>query len=531
MEGEIRTLDDLKGKMSNLTAIHLQLRLRDTACIELKSPNSSQHSYLHTIEFKALEQHYPVLNTYKFAIPRVSPSCKCDCPNGMNVCTPEKYHYKACSSGSFCQRTYHADQSSLGCVSSGNSAVCCAIRIDPFKEMKFTAVQIEQADTILVLHYRIFERRTGGRWRLAEDGEANKIIPISMNKGGESIELSRHLVDISVSGGRPAREILPGVYFVREGTHELRGGIQLNRPEETSLNKMGWFRKNTNEQWEVRRGEILLKSALHVKVNDCIKQNYSWTWNAEQYVDVVGTKETEFFDLGKPLTDYAWIREALFRDRVVKVDHKEGTTVSLYISTTSRPSIISHPSQFASFDGVFRLDQNSNRFLNLTFQDAKGTMIGKIYRDADEKETDMTFSVQTADSRVLRSPYFLIAVPAIDSRRFVCFHPSSDQGGKQCKWLEFNATEPAQVQIAHPWQTAQGDCVGCNERGFDALWVAIDPRRWLDGINTTTELVTMLIEVAIAVLGMLMVVMLFSKIIYPMCRCVIFMATPPTPKK
>ncbi|CAJ0567449.1 unnamed protein product, partial [Mesorhabditis spiculigera] len=523
MEGEIRSYDDFKDRTKILSATQLQMTLRDTACLTMKASNHSMRTILHSIEFLRLEQHHPVIATYNFGIPKVRASCVCDCPGADTHCVLDEYNYKNCTSGAVCYRTYHPHQNGIGCLGNKNSEVCCKVSIDPYMDWQYTAVQIGQPDTILVLRYRIFEQSRGGRWKKAEDGENDKTIRVSMNKGAERIELSRHLVEISVAGSRPAREVVPGVYFVRDGTDELRGGVALNRVDESTLDKLGWFRREESGKWDIRKGTMLLKEALHLNIQDCKQQNYTWSLNAEQYVDA--SKNRGYY-LGNPLTDDPWINTATYSGRVVRVDHAEGTAVTMTLATSQKPSVLRHPSQFLSFDGMIKLDRDSNRYLNLTFQEAKGTMIGKIFRLEGERDEEMTFSVQT-DSTMLRDRVFIITVPSeIDDRRWVCLHPAGDANGKQCKWLEYNATAPARYNVPHPWQSAQGDCRGCNERSIEAVWAAMDPRAWFDGINSSTELFTMLLEVGIGIALVIALIFLVTKVLCPLCRCMLFIAKP-----
>uniref|UniRef100_A0A914RL92 Uncharacterized protein n=1 Tax=Parascaris equorum TaxID=6256 RepID=A0A914RL92_PAREQ len=79
-----------------------------------------------------MEQHFPVLAAYKFAIPQMSSSCICDCAGAEQYCSVETHRYKNCTKGSVCYRTYHSHQSNSGCLTSARSEVCCEISIEPY---------------------------------------------------------------------------------------------------------------------------------------------------------------------------------------------------------------------------------------------------------------------------------------------------------------------------------------------------------------------------------------------------------------
>ncbi|VDN37098.1 unnamed protein product [Cylicostephanus goldi] len=63
-----------------------------------------------------------------------------------------------------------------------------------------------------------------------------------------------------VTGSRPNRELQPGMYFVREGTHEIRGYVPINEVGESNLEKLGWMRFSEG-RWDIRNGNVKIKQA------------------------------------------------------------------------------------------------------------------------------------------------------------------------------------------------------------------------------------------------------------------------------
>jgi len=167
---------------------------------------------------------------------------------------------------------------------------------------------------------------------------------------------------------------------------------------------------------------------------------------------------------------------------------------------------------------------------------------------------DMVFSVQTSDTytrpvtsnslaRAQNKPNHLpaaptefrtiIAIPAsIQSRRLVCVHPSNDYDGEVCHWLSYVDRPLQEYRIGtERWQAGHTECVGCNERGMESFLASFDPRRWLDGLNTPTEIVACAVEVVTVALAVLAIALVCMRCIWPMARCVGKTLRPPTKKK
>lgn len=521
MEGEIREYDN-SGRPKIFSAVHLSMALHEVACMTIKM-NDSESSILHTLEFLRLEQHHPVSGMYQFGIPKVTSSCICDCAGGDAPCKMSEYNYKNCTSGTLCYRTYHPVQSNVGCIGEQKSEACCQLQIEPFKDWTFTAIKINQPATILVFRYIIYDRLSK-RWRKASE----EVVEVPLNRGISKFDFNNvHKIEMVVSGSRPNRELQPGMYFLREGTHELRGFVPINDIGESSLEKLGWMRFSDGK-WDVRNGLVKIKQAHHVNVDDCKQQLYTSTINAEQLVLISGNDVDESYDLGRALTSDPWIETAVYQGRDVRVEHAEGTSISVHMTSETRPHMLRHISQLESFDGMIQVDRDSNRYLNISFLGSKGTLIGNIFSSEKKDQIDMAFSVQV-DSKVHHYRSIISIPSSINSSRYVCFHPSGDVEGEICKWFSYETQRLNSYRIAHRWQTGQGDCAGCNQRGVDSFLTSLDPRQWLNGISSPVEGVTMAVEIIIVVCLVLLFVAICTKCFIPLLRCTLSVSK--TPKK
>ncbi|CAI4223912.1 unnamed protein product [Auanema sp. JU1783] len=515
MEGGIRELDGKDGRTNIFSAVHFSMALNETACVTLKVNNES--SVLHILEYVRLEQHHPISGKYTFGIPRITPSCICDCAGGESLCRMEQYNYKNCSSSPLCYATYHPVQSNIGCIGEQKSEACCKLKIEPYKDWTFTAIRISQPDTILVFSYRIYDRNNNNnQWRQYSE----ETIEVVMNKGSSKLHFNtQHKIELTVAGSRPNREVTPGMYFVRDGTNEVRSGVPINDIQTSDLGKLGWL-KYKDGKWSVSNGPAKIKEKYHMDVHDCKAQIYSSTFNGEQVVISSSDEDQLNFHLGQPLSDDPWIRTAAVQDRVVRVEHAEGVTIMIHMITETRPNILKHTSQLGDFNGAMHLGDNSVRSLKLNFSRARGTIFGRIFTSETKKDQlDMALSIQIGDSDT-RNHTSTISLPAsIDGKRYICFHPSGDEEGELCKWINFEVEDLKTYSQAHTWQTGKGICERCNERGPEAIWAVLDPRSYMDGINSPKELIAFVFEATLVVVLILAVILVCTKCLIPLARC------------
>ena len=68
---------------------------------------------------------------------------------------------------------------------------------------------------IIIFRYSIYER-LGLDWKRVTE----EYIEVPMNKGNTRFELKeKNRLEISVTGSRPNREVVPGMYFIRDGSY------------------------------------------------------------------------------------------------------------------------------------------------------------------------------------------------------------------------------------------------------------------------------------------------------------------------
>ncbi|KAF7637125.1 hypothetical protein Mgra_00003513, partial [Meloidogyne graminicola] len=477
------------------------------------SSSESSFSILHSIEYIGLELHYAITGTYKFGIPVLSPQICSSNIGGI--------------SSSLCYRTHKGGQANTGCLTSGKSEICCQIDITPYKDWTFQAIRLKQPSTVVVLRYKIFERKTlkGTRWTNTFD----EIVRIPLNKGSTKFELnsigqesqiidnSHHKIEISAVGSRPHRQMEPGMYFyqIMSNTelNQLREGVSLNGPSESSLEKLGWFRWDEKSNgWIIRKGLEKITQSQHIRVEDCKAQRYRTTFNLEQFVlknsgsssgEEIVNEELINYDLGNLINEENW----------------------LTIRTETKPSIVRHSSNLSNFTGTIVLDKDSNRYLNLTFFNARGTLIGQIFSSSDSLSVmESIFSIELG--KLTSEKFQKIIATNVNSPKLVCFYPIGDNEGRICQRLELIHEPLKEKHFADQWQFSQTECIGCNERGVDSFLASLDPRQWLDGLNTPIELFTCTLELILCLVFLLSSILIFTKCIIPLCRCVHFVAKP-----
>lgn len=174
-----------------------------------------------------------------------------------------------------------------------------------------------------------------GNWRSTVT-DVKYWLQVPLNKGPSRMETggtSRMI--ISVTGSGPSK-VLPtnDLYFAREGmgrliqidiillyctgTTELRGGVRLNEVGDSSIEKLGWLRKN-DKGWTVPNGVIKITQAhvnsffifnwslifiQHVKVVNCKEQRFLSALNADQYVSSEDGKKQLHVSYGRSISSY-----------------------------------------------------------------------------------------------------------------------------------------------------------------------------------------------------------------------------------
>lgn len=130
MQGDITEMDGSGKKINMRNSLVAEITLKETVCLNFTVKNfnlifsflhltseywkhfkrkksadkwisnkldifqSSRTPQLHTFEFVRMEQHFPVVASYKFGIPQIHTSCICDCAGAEQYCSVETHKYK-----------------------------------------------------------------------------------------------------------------------------------------------------------------------------------------------------------------------------------------------------------------------------------------------------------------------------------------------------------------------------------------------------------------------------------------------------
>lgn len=157
---------DRQSKVDNGRQMRISIALNTTVCF--RANNSDDTSPLHTLTLSSIEQHHPIIESYRFAIPLVRTECICECDiSSTDKCDPEKYHYAQCNKSALCFRSYYGSQPSTGCRTHEHpSKLCCDIAFEPHNQRKYFAVRIDQPDAYALFTYRSYEWDSSGRWSI-----------------------------------------------------------------------------------------------------------------------------------------------------------------------------------------------------------------------------------------------------------------------------------------------------------------------------------------------------------------------------
>ncbi|VDK20168.1 unnamed protein product [Anisakis simplex] len=142
--------------------------------------------------------------------------------------------------------------------------------------------------------------------------------------------------------------------------------------------------------------------------------------------------------------------------------------------------------------------------------------------------TEWSFSVEMGSK--VRSSFMTIIgglSSTINSDRFVCLHPVGNTYGEICNWLRYESKSlKADNHQAHRWYVGIGECPGCNERGVDNFLQKLDPREWMNGLNSTTEIVTCILEITLVITAILITILIITKCLIPLIKFFICFTKP-----
>ncbi|QQP32398.1 Uncharacterized protein FKW44_024698, partial [Caligus rogercresseyi] len=78
---------------------------------------------------------------------------------------------------------------------------------------------------------------------------------------------------LQMSGAGPSNFLPPGWYMASEMSHDLYGGIPINRLDEWDIHKLGWF-KSKRDKDHIEATGHQLRQAFGVEMISCLDNTY-----------------------------------------------------------------------------------------------------------------------------------------------------------------------------------------------------------------------------------------------------------------
>ncbi|KHJ91258.1 hypothetical protein OESDEN_08880, partial [Oesophagostomum dentatum] len=362
-----------------------------------------------------------------------------------------------------------------------------------FRNQTYTAVKLEQPSTFATFVYTAYDY-TNGRW----------------------VEKDRSTI-----------------------RSQLDGGTQ------DSFDRLGWYRMDDSGRFHVNNGIVKMEEIHKAKVKNCHEQTYRSIIDAKNYMP--GN-----FNLSRPLEMvYPWIQSARIYDgsqRQVIVTHAEGTNLHITLQVNGdneghRLVFFHNSSSIADFTGTIIVDSRSNRhdfskfyllpilnlfhinllfrYFNVTVYGASGKINGAV-KYSTQRDSDEIFSFTTyvhdlnASNRSM-----IIPLPAVveSGPRMICMY-ADEQREEQavCRIVDYHET-PLEIDIEHnTWHEMVGSCPSCNQINLTGLSKYLNPMSWVNGVSSLGEFVMMVTDILVYVCVLVVVYVVLTKIVIPICK-------------
>lgn len=344
-----------------------------------------------------------------------------------------------------------------------------------------------------------------------------------MNKQ-HRLELENDKLEAQVNALKPHFQLKEAMYFYELHSKDasLRTGVPLNELYEWNMGKLGWFRfQDDSQQWAVRNGWIKLQDAHHAQVVNCKDQTYAENYNAEYFT----TKNEDAVYMGSTVEEEEpWVERTFIAVngttnwRHVIVVHSDSPSISLDLTMNNRLNLklIHHSSDLKDFSGQIQLDKFSNKYLNVTYYDAMGTVIGALYKSETKLESDMVFSSYINSMKPTNLSSVIMLPSTVNSSKWVCVHPVDRQEHEICRWLLFQAQPLDWFVVPSVWTRNQGDCQGCNEMSFNNFLQYLNPAKWFNGITNSAEAVAVGVEVVFYLILIVVIIAVCRRCVCPL---------------
>lgn len=343
----------------------------------------------------------------------------------------------------------------------------------------------------------------------------------------------------------------PGMYFYENSsTSRLKSGeeeIHTNRLNGWSATRLGWFRLIKN-QWTFDGHESKLAESHKVKVDDCKGQRYSETYNNAEYYCVknksgIWCHQSVDAIISDQKIEKLWINSVVLPNHENGVDRQvvvnvgnESPSVSVDISLDSKMELkfLFHESSVQNFSGLMILDKNSNKYFNVTYINAKGTLLGRVYTSDSKKTSIRSFSSEvvhenpnlplTNFSDLIRLP------PEVKSSKYICISASGKKTKEICNWVEYYPVPVEYIYKPTGWNPNEGNCPGCNEFTWNNFLKYLDPREWFNGVTSFGEVFSLVLEVGFYIIIIFLVIFVCRRCVCPFMK-VVLCCPSPTPQK
>ncbi|KAK6025020.1 hypothetical protein OSTOST_09091 [Ostertagia ostertagi] len=213
--------------------------------------------------------------------------------------------------------------------------------------------------------------------------------------------------------------------------------------------------------------------------------------------------------------------------RQVIVTHAEGTNLHVTLQVNGevdghRLVFFHNSSRISDFTGTIIVDSRSNKYFNVTVYGASGKINGAV-KYSTERDSDEIFSFTTyvhdlnASNRSM-----IIPMPAIveSGSRMICMY-ADEQREEQavCRIVQYYET-PLEIDIEqNTWHEMVGSCPSCNQINLTGFSKYLNPMSWVNGVSSLGEFVMMATDVLVYVCVLVVVYVVLTKIIIPICKC------------
>ncbi|KAL1229341.1 Cell fusion protein [Trichinella pseudospiralis] len=396
--------------------------------------------------------------------------------------------------------------------------------LDPYQNRRYVAVYIGQPLTVATFHYQLYSKQQHDQWQMLHDQRFQAITGQS-----QRVQLDQAGLQLQLGDLKPVWQLKEGMYvFDLNGDNfTLRHGLPINRFHEYSSHKLGWLRwQSAEKRWTVRNGRIKLQAAHFVQTVNCLAQEYAETYNADFYVPGKDNGEKAFF-VGHPVQETErWIRTLELVDRSstsrqISVEQNQSPAISITLSfnSTVGMTVLYHGSELGEFVATIHLDSHSNRFINITAMNCKGTLIGQLYRSNMQQTTELVFSSYVGGEDRLQNSTIRIGAPAtVNGSRWLCLQPYEKPKLQKCRWATFSAQPLPKVELPHRWTQAQGHCTDCNQISVNNFLKYLNPANWTQGVNGWSEALAVGLEVAFYLLLAVILWAVCRRLICPVLR-------------